>query len=265
MNQLVLTNDVPLIGDFLGTIPAMVELAKTVQKLYVIHRHEVRGLFDMIPQRNMFRRVFDERDKPSDFTIRVSPNDTQAYWYATKHNLYMTQAHFSFLGLPTPLHPVRPVLHCQLTKVPTYDYILAPFSVSLPGDQMWPRERWKQLVRLMPNHSFAMFGSKTDDPNYLRAPNVTPEFGQPFAEVVNMMRNARYGVVSVVTGISHLAYALGVENCLLEHQDTAWGLNPDSYRIHRRVVDITVSEVSELLCTHAVEGVLDAIGGSTCG
>ena len=244
---MILYSEIGLIGDTLGYFPAMIELSNTVDMLYVVPHPEIYELFDMIPKkydisRHIPENYQDENTKKLDLQL--------AFSLAIQNNLHMIQSHYYFVGLPIPSNIPKPELDVPDIKVPVYDYIISPFSRSLPNEQLWQKEKWLELVNKLSNKSFAIFGnSKYDDVKYLEAPNVIVEFGRPFVEVANIMKKAKHGLLSVVTGTSHLAYALDVKNYLLENQSQSmkWGINPSSLRITQQVDTISVDSVIDLL------------------
>lgn len=245
----ILLSDVPLIGDCLGTIPAVIALAQTVDKLVLVPHPARWDLAEMIPQKHGIQ-LGGLHSANIDYTIRVGPDDTEAYFYAHENKLHMTAAHHHFLGLPTPPAPVRPELEFPDIAVPRYDYILSPFSRSLPEEQLWPAWKWAQLVGMLPKKKFAFFGNpQYDIPGQslvwhmlMVHKNVQPEFGRPLAELANIMQKSG-PCISVTNGISHLSFALGTGNILLFGQDTPWGKNPDATIIQGLVPDISVEQV----------------------
>ena len=248
---MILYNDIGLIGDFVGTIPAMIELSKTLKEddtLVVVPHEEIYEIFDMIPSKYKITRLPTES---YDQTKIKEFNLTKAFGFATQHgNLHMIQSHYHFVGLPVPKNIPRPELEFLDIDVPIYDYVIAPFGRSLPDNQRWQKEKWYQLVTSLPDKKFAFFGNPHYDfTDYLVAPNVTPEFGRPFVEVANIMTKSKNGLISVVTGPSHLSYALNVKNYLLEYQSPGmlWGINPEAKRITKQVDQISVAEVLWLL------------------
>jgi hypothetical protein len=224
----------------------MYALAKQYGGLEVTCRPEVTEIFDLIPSTIPITRV---ADGPAHYNLMVGPNHTSAYWYAHKHNLHMTQAHFPFLDLDPPAQPIRPELNIDLQQSEhIFDFVLSPFSVSLPAEQLWQDYKWIDLVRSLPEKSFLVIGAQND---YLfsplpriigKEPNVTLAFGLPLREVAKILLSS--GVcVSVVNGISHLSYALGTKNVLLFDQDLVWGKNPDAQVVQGPVYRTRVEEV----------------------
>lgn len=98
----------------------------------------------------------------------------------------------------------------------------------------------------MPNERFIIFGnSKYDDPEFIKQPNCSVCFDNKFETVCSIMKQSK-GLISVVTGISHLAYALSVKNYLFVNQGM-WGKNPEAIYMDKNIHDITVDEVYNLL------------------
>lgn len=236
---MVLKNDIDLIGDFLGTIPAMVELSKQ-EPLHVIINDKVEGLFDLIPKKYGIKRVYD---KPYDKAFDLHA----AFKLASIENLHMIQSYFPFVGLPIPNNIPRPELEFDKTEPCTkYDYILAPFSRSLPPEQLWQQEKWVELVKSMPDKQFILFGNSKYDTNFINEPNCVSVFDRPFDVVCNLIQQSK-AVISVVTGISHLCFALDKTNYLFFNQGL-WGKNIDAICFDGLIPNISVDEVkSEII------------------
>lgn len=221
---MIIRNDNDLIGDFIGTIPAMQAAGAPV----VIKDH-MTELFGMAG----LRRSYDEPTHSFDLH--------ESFAYADKNSLHMIQSNFAQIGLPVPKYVPRPVLNFHEIYTAKYDYVLAPFSRSLPKDQLWQREKWQALVNAMPDKRFCLMGSLVhDDPSFVTGANVTSMFGQSWVVVCNIMKRSE--LISVVTGLSHLAYALGVKNYLFFNQGR-WGQNPEAVLMQKHIPDITVEEV----------------------
>ena len=231
---MVLRNDIDLIGDFLGTIPAMIEVTKK-EPLQVIINDKVAGLFDLIPKKYGIERVYEgQHDKAFDLQI--------AFKFASIANLHMIQSHFAFVGLPIPINIPRPELEFdKLVSYLKYDYILAPFSRSLPPEQLWQQAKWIELVRSMPDKKFILFGNSKHDTNFINEPNCAVVFDRPFDVVCNLIQQSE-AVISVVTGISHLCYALNKTNYLFFNQGL-WGKNVDAICFDGLIPNISVEEV----------------------
>lgn len=233
-----------LIGDFLGTIPAMQKLSEEDLTIVKV-RSEVKKLFTLSES---YKLVSTET---ASFFIdlehiekNIVLSSSKAFEISCKYNCYMTQAFMIQAGFEMPEIP--PKAHLKFIENGTFnvfDYIISPFARSLPEEQKWPVEKWRELVQARPDLKFGLFGnSKYDNPEYLIADNVTPVFDKPFNEVCSILVCSR-GLISVVTGTSHLAFHLGKKNILLTSQTMAWGNNPDAIQIKKPIHDITVNEV----------------------
>lgn len=240
LRRVVIRNDNHLIGDFIGTIPAMIEMAKG-SPVEVICPDATAELLAMIPQKYGIRRAGAvDPDKAFDLHGAFALADGAK-------KLHMIQANFHFMGLPIPEDIPVPELQITPEDVPEFDYILSPFSRSLPEGEKWQQDKWQALVNAIPGKRFALLGSsRHDDANYLTG--VTPIFDQSMNYVANVLQRARDGLISVVTGTSHLAYALRVKNYLFFNQGL-WGKNPDAILLDRPIRDISVQEVIQKLST----------------
>ncbi len=232
-----------LIGDFLGFIPVIAALAKQDELHLAIHS-ESEELYELIPKKwNISKQQQIHYDKVLKLDAYEACNISHI------HNYYMTQAHFAYLGLPVPHTPPKAELNYPVVDVPSFDYIIAPFSRSLPDEQRWPGSYWQQLVELMPQCSFCMIGHARDDHHFITADNVTGMFNEHFVTVINLLKKARQGLISVVSGPSHLAFHLGVKNYLLTNQEMAWGNNPDAIQVRDYIPALSATKLLSILQT----------------
>jgi len=240
---LYIKNDMELIGDFIGAIPAICTLAETTPVVMQVKENMLQ-LAKLIPLNNNLQIVTSDVGNV-DITLDLQ----KSFTYAQSRNLHMVQAHYNTLGLPVPTAVPRPKLNFVPQTVPVFDYVIAPFSRSLPVQQKWQQQKWQALVNSLPNYTFCLFGSsKFDDGSFITGANVTPVFDEGFNTVCNIMQQCRHGLISVVTGISHLAHALNTKNYLFFNQG-AWGKNPDAILMDKNIYDITVDEVLNVLKT----------------
>lgn len=251
-----LKTSIGLLGDAIGTIPVIIALSKTHDgKTYLLLNTDAvnaREIYNFIPKKydieihNQIGFIYDPYNEgimPKEFNL------SRAFDIAVAKNLHMIQAHFSYFGLGVPSEIVKPELEFPDLDVPQYDYILAPFSRSLPDVQKWPQDNWNKLVDMMPDKTFVVFGNeKYDKLDYVFSkPNVTHMYSKPLNEVMNVIKRVRYGVLSVVTGISHFCYPLDVPNVLFINQNMAWGKNPKAIYLEKPIHSYTAQEVSAYL------------------
>ena len=210
-------------------------------------------MIDNSPKNNPNHFIVDI-DEAKDIYIRaVDPtviNIEEAFRFSLENNLYMADAHLVMNGYDIK-HFTHDQRKAQLNfspKMKYYNFLIAPFARSLPQDQKWQIEKWNELVRRFPDLTFGVLGNtKHDDPNAIQGDNVTPLFDNSLIDVAGYMKASKYGLLSVVTGLSHMAYHLSVPNYLLFNQDFAWGRNPDATVLHKKVDEITVDEFVNLI------------------
>ena len=175
MSKVLINNPDGLIGDFLGTIPVMQEIALLHDGADVIIHPEAEGLFSLIPEDYKLRRVVDTNVKSisykeSGYDGYYNIDCGKAFGVGCQAGLYMTQAHFKYFGLSVPLIPPKAHLkfvYNSYNSNQICDVLVSPFSRSLPEDQKWPREKWMQLFISNPLIKFGVLGnSKHDDPFY---------------------------------------------------------------------------------------------------
>lgn len=232
-----------LIGDFLGTIPVMIALSKE-DALHVSIHPEAEPIFHLIPKKYGIRQ--QEKEEAS-YDRVLALDISAAFTISHQRNYYMSQSHFAYLGMPVPGHPCKAELEFDMVASPACDYVLAPFSRSLPEQQRWPRQRWQQLTSALPDHTFCIIGHDRDERNFITGQNVMELYNHPLTSVISLLKNARKGLISVVSGPSHLAFHLGVKNFLLTNQDMTWGNNPDAVHITDPIPELTAESVMEVL------------------
>ena len=242
---LLICND-GLIGDFLGVIPVVIDLSKRDELQVKIHP-EATTIFSMIPKK--YNIKLQEREDDF-YDVILKMDISRAFTISSENNYYMSQAHFAFLGLEVPETPLKAELEFDEIEMFTYDYIIAPFSRSLPASQCWSKEEWQRLVELMPESTFCIIGHERDPRNYIRGDNVSEMYNEPLVKVVNLLKSVKRGLISVVSGPSHLSFHLGVKNYLLSNQNMKWGNNPEAIRIEDHIPDLKAERVMELLRTN---------------
>ena len=102
----------------------------------------------------------------------------------------------------------------------------------------------------MPESNFCIIGHARDPRNYIMGNNVSEMYNEPLVKVVNLLKSAKRGLISVVSGPSHLSFHLGVKNYLLSNQNMKWGNNPEAIRIEDHIPDLKAERVMELLRTN---------------
>lgn len=226
---MIIRNDNDLIGDFIGTVPAMQALGADV-----IIKDHMAELFEMT---GLTRSYSDMPD--------ISFDLHGAFALAGRENLHMIQANYPFVGLPTPANIPRPILNVQDVECPVFDYIIAPFGRSAPAHEKWSLGKWQELINSQPDKKFCVVGVSQNDPIDILQ-NVHIAFDCSMQLLCNLLQKSKHGCISIVTGISHLCYALNVKNYVLFNQG-AWGKNPEASLIQKNIPDITVNDMINFL------------------
>lgn len=257
----LINNKEGLIGDFLGTVPVMQEIALRHDGANVIIHPEAEGLFALIPEDYKLNRVYEDK---GEYENSYKIDSSIAFGIGCQAGLYMSQAHFKYFGFPVPKEAPKAHLKYIYNSYGSNhvcDFLVSPFARSLPEDQKWSKENWLTLFSLFPTKKFGILGnSKYDDPDYFidtrdavypegaysKPGNIINIYNAPFDTLCGIFKSTGT-LISVVTGTSHLAFHLGVKNILLSSQQMSWGNNPDAIRINKNVQDITVKEVVDKL------------------
>lgn len=236
---MVVKNDIGLIGDVLGTFPVLQQLNKDHEDFSVIVNEDAKWLYDLVPEIAIC--TCPKWDKEL--------NLSGAFTMSHQHNLYMSQAHYPFMGYAIPEHPVEAELTVKRIYVNEFDYVIAPYGRSAPSEQKWAMDNWFELAKSMPDKTFALLGnSKHDyiDIAYLPS-NVYYRFDLDVHELCNILLASTQGCISIVTGISHLCYHLGVKNYLLANQNMTWGKNPEAVLIEDHIPTLSVKTVYDVV------------------
>jgi hypothetical protein len=250
--MVTIENPVTPIGDALGTVPAMLAVAKNCQE----NGEHLRVRWTPNPLAywayNLMPKKYDVEWILSDDALENPThqiNLTTTAHYSSQHGLYMTQGFFKDVGLPIPSTPPRAELEVdESTKVGILgDVGLSPFSRCLPTHEKWPQQQWQRLVDAFPDVRFLLYGDERyDDPRYVTGPNVIPFFGYTVQQLVISIRDLPKCVISVSTGTSHIAHAVQQKNILLISQGP-FAKNPDAIKIERHVEGIAFDLVRDAL------------------
>ena len=252
-----LINDIGLMGDAIGSIPLMVELSQSEYPLFVASKNV--QIYDMIPSHWGIKTIFKMPLIDTSLEGVRKTNLLEAFKFGDK--LHMTQAHFAQFGLPVPEKPIAPELDLgpepddSRDECPC-DFLIAPFSRSLPVEELWPLQNYHELAFRL-GKTFTALGSykyphknvSMLDITYRGDYRVNDFYDRPLKTVGHAMKKAHYGLISVVTGPSHLAHALKVPNIQFTIQGP-WGENPDAKHIRPESNDIrnvTVDEVEAIV------------------
>jgi hypothetical protein len=225
-------NDIALIGDVLGTFPVLQQL-NAAFGAEVIVPEEIVPFYSLVPNIRLLRGICTNWDRR--FNLDK----------AFTRSVYMSAAHHEDMGFPRPKVAPKASLNVIPMNVGSFDYVIAPFSRSLPIEQKWDMHNWMILCRSMPDKKFGLFGHWRDDMPRVIPPNLTLLYDLDWNLVCNLMLSAKEGVISVVTGISHLAFHLGVKNYVLTNQGGpgTWGVSPDAIAIQDPIPSLTVEQL----------------------
>jgi hypothetical protein len=232
-----------LIGDFLGMMPLMTELSKQ-EELHVSIHPEVECLLDLVPKKYGIK--LKDRDEASYDKI-VEVDIFKVFKLAIERNYYMSKAALAYLNFDMSENPPKAELEFEAVETSAYDYIIAPFSRSLPPEQRWPQEQWQKLTELLPDKLFCIIGHERDDKNFMTGKNIFGMYNEPLIKVISVMKNARKGLISVVSGPSHIAFHISVKNYLLTNQYMAWGNNPEAVTIWNNIPHLKAEELVDIL------------------
>jgi ADP-heptose:LPS heptosyltransferase len=239
-----LINNYHNIGDLICSFPVMTSIAKEAKKVYIdivpnlekninnpdmeeTVRNRMHEIFELFPKKYNFQKYAN--DIHCDETISI-PRKGSAH-YSNEYlsdKIHMTQVNFKYASMKIPKNPVQPELQIPYKNVKLYDYLIAPYAYSLKDTEKLPENIWQEVINALSDRTFGILGSKYDVP-FLKGDNINYIFDKSFIEVANIMKRSG-PLISVVTGIGHLAYALGTPHILLTNQPF-WSINPNAIAI----------------------------------
>jgi ADP-heptose:LPS heptosyltransferase len=236
----ILVKGIPTsLGDFLGILPAIVELTKE-NDVYIIPTKNLEDLAKLLPDIKIVAEHISV-----DKIIHVDL--LAAFHKAHENNWYMTQAFFHMFGFPVPDLPPKANLLFTKTKTICYDYLLSPFGKATTSEEKWQKKKWQDLVNFMDDKKFALIGnSATDDMTFIMGNNIDVIFDLPFHGLCNLFANCG-ALLSINTGTSHLAFHLNIKNFMLNNQRDRWGTNPNAICIRENIPDLSAKRVVEIL------------------
>lgn len=219
---MIIKTEISLLGDFLGTLPALIEKNKKEKILLIASISD--SLKKLIPK-NIELIESDGFDYVPDVTLDIH----RAWRLANEKGLYMSQCYFDQLDLQIPIIKEKVLLDYDKKMTQVVDYIISPFSRSLPESQKVSSKVFQDAVDDNPDILFALIGVEgMDDSNFINGKNVIKFFNKDLHYICNLMQNSTKGLISVVTGTSHLAFHLSVFNILFSNQGATWGNNPEA-------------------------------------
>lgn len=241
---MTISNPINNLGEFLGTIPIMVEMTRQTACEFIIHP-TMREVFELIPKKYNVREYRGDRfvkaDEELDL-IRIYNKCKLAY----EKNYHITQAFFEFFGLDTPTSAIRPQIEVERYRCYDYDFVIAPFSNRLSPQQLWDWRKWNEFCEIMEEYEFGILGMDFKNSTAIKMPidrkNTHIIHSSPLAMNCNYLINSKFGCISVVNGMSSLCFALNVKNYILCNQYRNWNLNPESKRWYK---DIPVTQPEE--------------------
>jgi hypothetical protein len=242
------------IGDFIGTLPGLLELVKQdtgSDTAYLTFPHHVpdykHQLIDMLPKKYKI-----SISNPTDLHYIKHFTFGKAYkWLEVNppEKGFMVNAFYASFDLTAPEEPVKVELELNEihnTKI-SADYALAPFSTSRSNHELWPQNKWQELVNSFPDKTFMLIGSAKENGNYVTGPNVINFMGRSMQQLAWALKSVKL-LIAIIAGPQHFAFPLSVPTLILSSQKMRWGINPDATEILvDNVPDISVEQVIETI------------------
>ncbi|MDE1905109.1 MAG: hypothetical protein KGH75_01480 [Rhodospirillales bacterium] len=188
----------------------------------------------------------------ADFCISCS-NSWQ--WCYSKQRCHMSEGHFYYNNITPPSLPYSfPFLQneCNLDK----GIVFAPFSrTDDNGSKFWNLNNWLALAKNLPKPIYVLGSSTHDDMSILdNQEGVIKLFDQDCKSVVSLLKSCKM-LVSIDTGISHLAHYLGMKNHVLLYPIVSmqkFANNPNTvYEVYDWPKNVSVDRMLEM-CNKAL-------------
>jgi hypothetical protein len=242
-----------MIGDSLSACPMLFEQSKI--EPITIGPNFNQWVFSGLD----FPVVFDNNLNQQDCVYKLDASLAMNFSACQGWQWHMAQSYFAMNGLkPIQLPCSFPIKFemCNLTP----GIVIAPYSGSdFQGNKFWPLDNWKELVQnfdepvylLGSNQNYpnaATNGGKSDTLNWIEGTNITPVFDKPMAYVADLLIKCKM-LVSIDTGISHLAHMLGIKHHALLYPgclDIRWVNNPHARHVQGWPSTISPNEMLQL-------------------
>lgn len=227
--MLVIARDGNL-GDAICSISALDALRQKHPDLQILFRNE--AVAALLPKNLRERCTWDIPNGQHDILTLGAWEAVQRYG----RNEHATQVLMRLAGVEPPKDIPRPRIVFE-DKAPAYDYVIAPFTAD-QRERGWDLNNFDLLVdaiyeQIDDNASVAFVGGPKD--------NMEPLFpeqcyqGKSLAYVASLMKNARKAVITLDSGPSRLAHAVGCKRHILLASNVTplvWQTHPGCHALY---------------------------------
>ena len=256
MNEVKVYVNAGLIGDALCTMPFLRDLSENNKVIAGpnINKWVLEGID--------FPLYFDPDLKQE--TCKYFLDSSYSWTHGHKHGTHMAEGHYALNGLVAPKLPYSiPVKFSPTNLQP--GIVVAPYSRSdIDGNKFWLFENWRKLVEHFSGPIYVV-GSTTrtwhneveysdDDIGWIEGTGIIPIFDRPMSFVSQLLVESKL-VVTIDTGIAHLAHLLGIKtHAYLFPEVPGWPFadNPNAQKVKGWPCNITVDQM--LACCKKIEG-----------
>jgi len=155
-----------------------------------------------------FPITFDSKLEKQTCRYSIDASSSFNYCSSTGDKHHMAEGHYLYNHLPAP--PLPYLLPMKFEYCPLEPGIVfAPFSRSdYDGNKFWQFNNWVKLSKKLPEPIYVV-GSKEDDVTWTTGTSIQPVLGNSCAFINSLLIKSKL-LISIDTGISHLAHALGI-------------------------------------------------------
>ena len=232
-----------LIGDCLAAMPFVYEqtLLDNVTVGPNLNSWVAEGINFSIAQ--------DETLLPGACNYKLEANHSFQYCCGTNPMTHMIQGHYAVNNLPMPSIPLTFKVPLKQEKCHLQPGIaIAPFSISdHQNNKLWPYDRWLELTQQLPEPIYVL-GSSKDDFSWIQDSNLIAVIDKPMSFITDLLSQSKL-LVSIDTGISHLAHLLEMRNHALLYPKclpSKFVVNPYSSYIQDWPLNVTVNQMLAL-------------------
>lgn len=227
--MLVIARDNNL-GDAIISLPALEALRQRHTDLQILFRNE--AVAALLPKNLRERCTWDIPSGAHDIL-------TIGAWDAVQRfgrNEHATQILMRAAGVEPPKDIPRPRIVFE-DKAPAYDYVIAPFTAD-QRERGWDWVHFYNVARALlednSRASIAVIGASGSD-EFGIEPQVSTFYGMSLSFVASLIKNARKAVITLDSGPSRLAHAVGCKRHVLLASNVTplvWQTHPGCHALY---------------------------------
>lgn len=224
------------LGDSLCAVPALEALRQRHADLQILFRNE--AVAALLPKNLRERCTWDIPSGTHDIL-------TLGAWDAVQRfgrNEHATQILMRAAGVEPPKDIPRPKIVFE-DKAPAYDYVIAPFTAD-QRERGWDMQNWWQLIAGLHGDVAVIGGANEQKISCI--PDSQHHYGKALGFIASLIKSARKAVITLDSGPSRLAHAVGCKRHLLLCSNVVqqvWAMNPYGHTLYAEPHGWSVQQV----------------------